>query len=129
MKLLIRDTQLIGTATDDYAGPETFIAAPDDFDPLADLGRYEYRDGALSSIIPQTVSRFQARAALHLSGLLESVETLMQSPETDMLARLAWQDAQEFKRQSPTVLAMASALSLDDEALDALFTTASGIEA
>jgi hypothetical protein len=129
MKLLIRDTQLIGTATDDYAGPETFIDAPDGFDPLADLDRYEYRDGTLSLIIPQTVSRFQARAALHLSGLLESVETLMQSPETDMLARLAWQDAQEFKRQSPTVLAMAATLSLDDEALDALFTTASGIEA
>jgi hypothetical protein len=79
--------------------------------------------------VPQTVSRFQARAALHLAGLLEQVESLMQSPETDMLARLAWQDAQEFKRQSPTVLAMAAALSLDDEALDALFTTASGIEA
>jgi hypothetical protein len=129
MKLLIRDTHLIGTATDDYAGPETFIAAPDGFDPLADLGRYEYRDGALSSIIPQTVSRFQARAALHLSGLLESVETLMQSPETDMLARLAWQDAQEFKRQSPTVLAMASALGLTDAQIDELFIAAAGIEA
>lgn len=75
------------------------------------------------------VSRFQARAALHLAGLLEAVETLMQSPDTPMLARLAWQDAQEFKRQSPTVLAMASALNLSDADLDQLFITAAGIDA
>lgn len=79
--------------------------------------------------IPQVVSRFQARAALHLAGLLESVETLMQDPSTDLLARLAWQDAQEFKRQSPTVLAMAAALGLTEAQVDELFVTAAGIEA
>ncbi len=75
------------------------------------------------------VSRFQARAALHLAGLLEQVETLMQSPDTDMLARLAWQDAQEFRRLSPTVLTLASALGLTDAQLDELFTVAAGISA
>lgn len=78
---------------------------------------------------PQTVTRFQARAALHLAGLLTTVESLMTDPQTDMLARLAWQDAQEFRRQSPTVLSMAGALGLTDEQLDALFTTAAGIDA
>jgi hypothetical protein len=84
---------------------------------------------AQTALVPQTVSSFQARAALHLAGLLEQVETLMQSSETDMLAKLAWQDAQEFKRQSPTVLAMAQALDLTDAQIDALFVTAAGIEA
>ncbi len=79
--------------------------------------------------VPQVVTRFQARAALHLAGLLTTVESLMTDPQTDMLARLAWQDAQEFRRQSPTVLSMAGALGLTDEQLDALFTTAAGIEA
>jgi len=79
--------------------------------------------------IPQAVTRFQARAALHLAGLLEQVNTLMADPATPMLARLAWQDALEFRRQSPTVLAMAAALNLSDEAVDNLFTTAAGIEA
>ncbi|MCO5213685.1 MAG: hypothetical protein M9936_28635 [Caldilinea sp.] len=78
---------------------------------------------------PQVVSRFQARAALHLAGLLTAVEALMADPATDTLARLAWTDAQEFRRTSPTMLAMASALSLTDEQLDQLFVTAAGIEA
>ena len=78
---------------------------------------------------PQVVSRFQARAALHLAGLLDQVETLMADPTTDTLARLAWTDAQEFRRTSPTLVAMAAALSLTDAQLDQLFITAAGIEA
>jgi hypothetical protein len=79
--------------------------------------------------IPQVVSRFQARAALHLAGLLPQVEQLMADPATDPLARIAWQDAQEFRRTSPTVLTMAAALGLTDAQLDDLFTTAAGIAA
>jgi hypothetical protein len=80
-------------------------------------------------VIPQVVSRFQARAALHLAGLLTQVEAMMQDPATDMLAKLAWTDAQEFRRTSPTVLAMSQALGLTDAQLDELFTVAAGIEA
>jgi len=79
--------------------------------------------------VPQVVSRFQARAALHLAGLLTAVQTAMDDPATPMLSRLAWQDAQEFRRTSPTVEAMAAVLSLDDAALDALFVAAAEIEA
>lgn len=78
---------------------------------------------------PQSVTRFQARAALHLAGLLPQVEALMGDPATDPLARIAWQDAQEFRRQSPTVLAMAQALGLSEQQLDQLFTTAASLEA
>lgn len=78
---------------------------------------------------PQVVSRFQARAALHLAGLLEQVEALMAAPETDALWRLAWADAIEFRRDSPTLVAMAAALSLTDEQLDQLFITAAGLVA
>lgn len=79
--------------------------------------------------VPAVVTRFQARAALHLAGLLPQIEALMADPGTDPLARLAWTDAQEFRRTSPTVQAMASALGLSNEQLDQLFTTAAGIEA
>ena len=79
--------------------------------------------------VPQAVTRFQARAALHLAGLLPRIEALMADPSTDQLARLAWTDAQEFRRQSPTMLSMAATLGLTDAQLDALFTTAAGIEA
>ena len=81
------------------------------------------------SLIPQSVTRFQARAALHLAGLLGSVEAMMALPETDALAKLAWQDASEFQRNSPTVLAMASALGMSETQLDDLFVQASKITA
>jgi len=79
--------------------------------------------------IPQTVSRFQARAALHLTGMLTAVEAIMLDPNTDMLAKLAWQDAQEFKRTSPTVLTMSQIIGLTDEQLDDLFILAATIDA
>lgn len=94
------------------------------------LAVYESHDpSAISPEIPQVVTRFQARAALHLAGLLASVEALMAAPETPALAKLAWADAQEFKRNSPTMLAMAAELGLTETQLDELFTVAAGIEA
>jgi hypothetical protein len=84
---------------------------------------------AESARMAMSVSRFQARAALHLSGLLETVEAMMAAPETPALAKLAWADAQEFKRNSPTVLSLSASLGLTEAQLDALFTTAAGIDA
>lgn len=79
--------------------------------------------------VPETVTRFQARAALHIAGHLSTVEVLMTNESTPMLARLAWQDALEFKRQSPTVLTMGAALGLKDVDIDQLFIAAAQIEA
>lgn len=79
--------------------------------------------------VPQAVTRFQARAALHQAGLLEQAQSLMADPQTPMLARLAWSDALEFRRQSPMVLSMAAALGLSEQQLDGLFTVAAVIEA
>lgn len=79
--------------------------------------------------VPQIVSRFQARAALLLAGLLDDVEALMAAPETPALAKLAWADAMEFERQSPTIAALAGAVGLTEHDIDALFITAAGIKA
>lgn len=87
--------------------------------------------------VPQSVTRFQARAALlstpslheGFSNMLEEVEAFMASGQVDPLARLAWTDAQEFKRQSPTILALAPLLDLSDDDLDHLFIAAAGIDA
>lgn len=79
--------------------------------------------------IPSSVSRFQARAALLSAGLLDDVEAAMASPDTPRITQLAWQDAQEFRRDSPTVAAMASMFGLSDSQLDDLFLMASGITA
>ena len=72
-------------------------------------------------------SRFQARAALALAGLLDQAEAIV--AQGDVIARLAWADAQEFRRTSPTILAMAGALGLAEEQIDALFEQAMQITA
>lgn len=94
----------------------------------------EYRK---PSVILPSVTRFQARAALlstpslhdDFSNMLDEVEAFMASDVVDPLARLAWTDAQEFKRNSPTILALAPLLDLNDNDLDLLFIAAAGIDA
>lgn len=75
------------------------------------------------------VSAFQAHAAIARSGLYSAVTALMTNPLTPVETALAWNKALTFKRLSPTVLAMAAALELDDAELDALFELAATIEA
>lgn len=75
------------------------------------------------------VSAFQARAALLQAGLLDDVETYMAQPETDPFVRLAWDKAQEFRRDSPTVNSLAAPLGLTTFQLDDLFRFAKTITA
>jgi hypothetical protein len=95
----------------------------------AELGYSEYTPPAPDPVpyIPQVVSRFQARAILHLDGNLTTVEALV--AQADALTQLAWADAQEFRRSSPSIAAIANALGWTDAYLDDLFTRASLIEA
>ena len=72
------------------------------------------------------VSRLQARAALHLAGRLGEV-TAMVATSNDFMLQLAWSDAQEFRRNSPTIAAMAAGLNMTDEAIDDLFRAGSAI--
>ena len=79
--------------------------------------------------VPQSMTRFQALAALHLAGHLPAVEAIMAAPETDMMAKLAWANALSFERTSPTLASLAAMLGMTDADLDALFTVAAGISA
>lgn len=95
-------------------GEETVI----DADPVSELEAW--RSTA-------KVSRFQAFAALDAAGLLDDATALVNAQGG--VAKLAWDNAIEFRRSSPTINGLASALGLTDEALDALFLAAAGIEA
>lgn len=79
--------------------------------------------------VPQSVTRFQALAALSEAGLLTATKAIFADQQTTVLARLAWENAFEFKRTSPTLLQLAPLLGLDSSALDALFTRAAAIDA
>lgn len=95
------------------AGPADY-APPDDTPALAP--------------VPETVSRYQARAALHNAGLLSTVEAAVAAAD-DELIRIAWADATVFRRDSPTILALAEALGLTSTQLDDLFRAAALIAA
>lgn len=77
--------------------------------------------------VPQEVSRFQARAALLLAGHMPAVEAAI--AQADPLAQLAWADAQVFRRDSPTINALAAAIGMDATQIDALFIQAAQIQA
>ena len=80
-------------------------------------------------VVPQSVTAFQAKAALLQADLLDDVEAMMADPATPRIVKLAWSEALTFERQSPTVVAMGSALGLTDEQLDAMFVAGSQITA
>lgn len=72
-------------------------------------------------------SRFQARAALHAAGLLASVEAAV--AQADEFTKIAWADAVEFRRNSPTIAGLAGAVGMTDTQIDDLFRAAMQVEA
>ena len=74
-----------------------------------------------------SVDPIQAREAIRRAGFLPQVEALINDPATDPLVKAAWEYALVFKRQSPTILAVADALGWTSEQLDDLFIVADGI--
>lgn len=117
---------------------EYFYMADDEFGPLVpeltrmlaakEVDLFPWQDRPVPvPTVPQVVSRFQARAALYTVGLLAAVEAAIADAEP--LVQMAWVDAQEFRRDSPTILALATVLSLSGRQVDDLFIAAAQIVA
>ena len=75
--------------------------------------------------IPFSVTPFQAKAASLQAGLLPAVEAALATASP--IAQLAWSDATEFTRDSPTINALAAQLGLTDAQVDDLFIAASQV--
>jgi hypothetical protein len=76
-------------------------------------------------VIPFSVTPFQAKAAILQAGLLPAVEAALATASP--IAQLAWSDATEFTRDSPTINALAAQLGLTDAQVDDLFIAASQV--
>ena len=81
----------------------------------------------VGEVVPEEVTRFQARAALLQAGLLDEVESLVFAAGADRMLQLAY-EAATFKRHSQFVQAMAQQLDLSERQLDGLFIAAAQIE-
>ena len=81
--------------------------------------------------VPEQVSRAQGKAALITVGLwldaMAYVEA-MSDPTEKAMAEVALNDTTHWRRDSPTMQAMSTALGLTSEQLDGLFIQASQIE-
>lgn len=84
-------------------------------------------DPLIAERAAMTVSRFQAMAALMDADLLSSVNTALAG--AGPLAQLAWAEATEFHRNSPTIAGLAAGLGLSDVQIDDLFRAAMLIRA
>lgn len=76
-------------------------------------------------VVPAVVSRFQAKAALALAGKLADAEAAV-AASGSVILQMAWAEANDFRRDSPGINALAPLIGLD---LDALFIAAAQIEA
>ncbi len=73
-----------------------------------------------------SVTRFQARAALLQAGLLEQVDAWVEQ-NADPIAKLAWKEGLTFERDDPLLTQLATAFGMSDEQLDQLFESAKQI--
>ena len=96
-----------------------------------EIAEIEARTAAVAMpVIPQTVTRRQARQALLLAGLLDNVPAAIRQipdPTARRLAQIEWEDSLEFVRSRPLVVQIGAALGLDGAALDQLFVTAAAL--
>lgn len=72
------------------------------------------------------VSRLQAKIAMMQAGVLSAVETAVAA--ADPAVQMAWADAIEFRRFSPTILALSAQIGLTDTQLDDLFRAAALVD-
>jgi len=79
--------------------------------------------------IPATVTRFQALATLAAGGWLDVVHTYIDALPRNNVQRLAFENATDWERTSPTVNAIAAMLGLSDAQVDDLFIAASQVSA
>ena len=79
--------------------------------------------------IPTTVTRFQALAVLSQAGYLDTIWAYIDSLPRSDITRLAFENATEWERTSPTLAILATMLNLTSEQVDDLFIAASNISA
>jgi hypothetical protein len=82
----------------------------------------------LPPVVPASVSRAQALAALSNAGLLTQAQDAANA-STNPLVPIFWDNAQTFDRTSATVATLGAALGLTDAQIDSLFIAASTITA
>ena len=86
MKLIIQNSRIVGTATNDYAGPDDYITAPEGFDPTR-LSEYVYADGTLSLAANSRITRLAFRSRFTQPEKIALEMAALDDPAAAMPAR------------------------------------------
>ena len=127
----------------DVASPLFWVEAPQEVSPSTHLFDNSSATFVLHEETPEEVptqskeewrattevSRLQARVTLYNFGLLDAVNKMMADPTTPFIAKEAWDSAQVFKRNSPTVITLGAGLKLTEDQIDELFKAALEVQA
>ena len=79
-------------------------------------------------LIPESISKRQAKQQLLLEGKLGQVQEVIDSISDEtkrMMAQLYWDESTEFERSHPTLVELGAALGLTEAELDMMFIKAS----
>jgi hypothetical protein len=78
-------------------------------------------------LIPESVTRYQARFVLAQNGLLANVNVYFASLPEDNMSRLAWDEAPTVRRDSVALITAAHAMGLTDSQIDQMFIDAAAV--
>tara|TARA_R110000782_G_scaffold263592_1_gene356302 strand:- start:812 stop:1207 length:396 start_codon:yes stop_codon:yes gene_type:complete len=84
--------------------------------------------GSTEKFVPQSVSAYQAKAALFDFGIYDLVNSWINSDKADFKTKLVWENAGTFNRNSHFLEKLAPKFNLTDDQIDSLFIAAHEID-
>lgn len=126
MRLVIQGEKIAARVGDDYIGDEQTIPEPAGFD-LAQAHKHRYDGSQIVRRVPEKVTARQAVQALISVNKLHLVQPAIDAiadPVQRAMVQAEWDKSQDFERNRPTLIALATAIGLDATGLDALFIVA-----
>lgn len=106
---VVSETAKIGDGYDEVTGE--FISPPTPPEP-----------------VPSSISRRQAKQQLLIDNLLSNVQPTIDAitdAKERQMVQIYWDDSQEFQRDHPQLIALATAMGLNETQLDDMFKAAS----
>ena len=131
MKLVIQNDKIAALVGDDFPTADMLVDVPEGFD-LNQAHRFRYDAGSAQIVrrVPDKVTARQAVQALISVGKLSLVQPAIDAiadPGHRAMVQAEWDKSQDFERNRPTLIALATAIGLDAAALDALFIQADAL--
>ena len=128
MKLVIQGDKIAALVGDDFPTTDMLVDVPDGFD-INQAHRYRYDAGSaqIERRVPEKVTARQAVQALISVNKLHLVQPAIDAiadPVQRAMVQAEWDKSQDFERNRPTLVALATAIGLDAAGLDALFIAA-----